>query len=94
MMILEKFTIISQIFTICEMKYGYNCNNSACFAVHMALILLLSQRIVNKIIIFPVIPVKKNGKMIWIYLAYHGESIFFVRNLSIEGQKSGQRNFP
>ena len=53
---------ISQIFQICEIKYGYNCNNSACVAVHMAFILLPSQIIVNKIIIFPVIPVKKAEK--------------------------------
>ena len=53
---------ISQIFQICEIKYGYNCNNSACVAVHMAFILLLSQIIVNKIIGFPAIPGENPGK--------------------------------
>ena len=54
--------LFSQIVPICEIKYGNNCNDSNCFAVHMALILLLSQIIVNKIIGFPAIPGENPGK--------------------------------
>lgn len=53
---------ISQIFHICEIKYGNYCENSGFIAIHMASILLLSPLIVNKIIKFPVFPGKKTGK--------------------------------
>jgi len=52
-------------------------------AVHMALILLLSQMIVNKIIKFPVFPEQKSGKqwkLLWtlhvIFMLFYEKSFY------------------
>ena len=53
---------ISQIFLICDRKSGNYWIDSNDLAIHMALILLLSPLIVNKIIKIPLFPGKNKEK--------------------------------